>query len=325
MGVSRRQFLQTTASAAALAALQGAVPLRAESGSGGCPFRLSVINDEISQDFDHSCQVAAQDFGLHWIEVRAMWNTNISDLTDKQVAESLKILAKHKLRVTDIASPLFKVDWLGAPRSKARERRDQFHADADFKRQDAVLDHCIHLAKTFGTRRIRCFDFWRIDDPKPYRAAMNQKLREAAERCQKHGLILLLENEMSCNTATGAEAAQTLAAIPNSNFMLNWDPGNAAAAGETPYPNGYDLLPKHRIGHCHCKDVVRKPDGGYAWAPVGGGIIDWSGQLRALAAQGYHKAVSLETHWRGAGTPEASTRVSMQGLKTVLSKDGFRC
>lgn len=325
MEVSRRQFLQTTASAAALAALQSAVPLRAESSSGGCPFRLSVINDEISQDFDHSCQVAAQDFGLHWIELRAMWNTNISDLSDKQVEESLKILAKHKLRVTDIASPLFKVDWPGAPRSKARERRDQFHADADFKRQDAVLDRCIHLAKMFGTRRIRCFDFWRIDDPKPYRAAMNQKLREAAERCQKHGLILLLENEMSCNTATGTEAAQTLAAIPNSNFMLNWDPGNAAAAGEIPYPNGYDLLPKHRIGHCHCKDVVRKPDGGYAWAPVGGGIIDWTGQLRALAAQGYHKAVSLETHWRGGGTPEASTRISMQGLKTVLSKDGFRC
>lgn len=325
MRISRRQFLQTTASAAALAAMQAAVPLNAATKPHGCPFRLSVINDEISQDFDHSCQVAAQDFGLHWIELRAMWSTNISDLSDQQVAESRKILAKHKLRVTDIASPLFKVDWPGAPVSRKRERRDQFHAEADFKRQDAVLDRCIQLAKAFDTRRIRCFDFWRLDDPRPYRAAINKKLREAAERCEKHGLILLLENEMSCNTATGAEAAQTLAAIPNRNFMLNWDPGNAAAAGATPYPNGYDLLPKHRIGHCHCKDVVRKPDGGYAWAPVGSGIIDWAGQLRALAAQGYDKAVSLETHWRGAGTAEASSRISMKGLKAVLSKDGFSC
>ena len=40
--------------------------------------------------------------------------------------------------------------------------------------------------------------------------------------------------------------------------MLNWDPGNAAAAGEIPYPDGYNLLPKDRIGHCHCKDVVKK-------------------------------------------------------------------
>jgi hypothetical protein len=29
-------------------------------------------------------------------------------------------------------------------------------------------------------------------------------------------------------------------------LMLNWDPGNAAMAGETPYPSGYDLLPKDR-------------------------------------------------------------------------------
>lgn len=323
--VSRRQVLQGVASTAALAAIQNPQALLAEGISGTCPFHLSVINDEISQDFEHSCQVAAQEFNLSWIELRGMWNKNISDLNDKEVADSQKILARYKLRVTDIASPLFKVDWPGAPLSKNSERHDQFHASADFQKQDAVLARCIELAKAFNTNRIRCFDFWRLENPAPYRAAMNRKLQEAAEKCRQHGLILLLENEMSCNTATGAEAAKTLAAIPNSNFMLNWDPGNAAAAGETPYPNGYDLLPKQRIGHCHCKDVVRKPGGGYAWAPVGGGIIDWAGQFRALNAQGYHHAVSLETHWRGAGTPEASTRISMRGLKAVLKKDGFSC
>ncbi|MHB1858330.1 MAG: sugar phosphate isomerase/epimerase family protein, partial [Acidobacteriaceae bacterium] len=137
--------------------------------------------------------------------------------------------------------------------------------------------------------------------------------------------ILLLENEMSCNTATGEESAAVLRAIPNKNFMLNWDPGNAAALGSTPYPNGFDLLPEHRIGHCHCKDVVRKPGGGYAWAPVGAGIVDWVGQFRAFKRDGYHYAVSLETHWRGAGTPEASTRISMKGLKETLQKAGITC
>ncbi|WP_252263826.1 sugar phosphate isomerase/epimerase family protein [Paracidobacterium acidisoli] len=301
------------------------MPLFAEPALQTCPFRLSVINDEISQDFEHSCSVAAHDFGLSWIELRGMWNKNITDLSAKEVDESRKILEKYRLRVTDIASPLFKVDWPGAPLSSKGERRDQFHADADFKAQDGVLERSIELAKAFGTRRIRCFDFWRLDDQKPYRAAMNQKLREAAARCEKDGMILLLENEMSCNTATGAEAAETLAAVTNSNFMLNWDPGNAAAAGETPYPNGYKLLPKDRIGHCHCKDVVRKPGGGYEWAPVGGGIIDWRGQFRALAKQGYKEAVSLETHWRGAGTPEASTRISIKGLKQDLESDGLGC
>jgi hypothetical protein len=39
----------------------------------------------------------------------------------------------------------------------------------------------------------------------------------------------------------------------------------------------------------------------------------------------YPYAISLETHWRGAGTPEASTRVSMAGLKKVLAGAGVRC
>jgi len=79
--------------------------------------------------------------------------------------------------------------------------------------------------------------------------------------------------------------------------MLNWDPGNAAEHDEKPYPDGYDLLPKNRIGHCHCKDAIRKADGkGYAWAAMGRGIIDWVGQFKALKRDGYHFAVSLETH-----------------------------
>ncbi len=310
-----------------LAAIGSLLPrwLNADATDAKCPFRLAVINDEISPDFERACQVVSQEFGLGWIELRSMWNKNVTELSEKEIADSQKILAEHKLKVTDIASPLFKTDWPGAPRSSQSEARDQFHADFDASAQDKLLDKCIALAKTFGTDRIRCFDFWRLDHQKPYRAAINAKLQQAAERCEKAGLVLLLENEMSCNTATGEEAAAVLKAIPNQNFMLNWDPGNAAAIGSTPYPTGYDLLPKNRIGHCHCKDVVRKPDHKYDWAAVGDGIIDWVGQLQALQRDGFRYGLSLETHWRGAGTPEASTRASMHGLKNALTRAGISC
>lgn len=327
MNVSRRNFLYTAGTVATLAATGGAgyaFGQASATGSRKFPFRLAVINDEISPDFEHACKVASEDFKLQWIELRGMWGKNLIDLSPKEIEDSKAILAKYKLRVTDIASPLFKVDWPGAPLSKAAEHRDQFHAATDFKQQEEVLQKCITLAKSYGTDRIRCFDFWRLDDPKPFRAAMDQKLREAAVTCQKSGMILLLENEMSCNTATGPEAARTMSAITNSNFMLNWDPGNAGAAGEAkPFPDGYNLLPKHRIGHCHAKNVDRKPDGKFGWEPVGVGLVDWAGQLKALAADGYNKAVSLETHWRGAGTPEASTKVSMEQLKAALTKAGL--
>ena len=308
MSSSRREFLAGLASASALAAM----PLAAHAGPSTCPFRLSVINDEISPDFDHACSVAANDFGLQWIELRSMWKKNVTDLTDEEVDKSKEILAKYKLRVTDIASPLFKVNWPGAPQSKEGPPRDQFHADADFKHQDEVLNRCIELCKAFQTDRIRCFDFWRIEDQKPYRAAINDKLRAAAKVCAEHNLILLLENEPACNTATGPEAAELLKEIREPNFMLNWDPGNSATfAGDTPYPDDYKMLPKHRIGHCHCKDTLRPAGAHWEWAPVGGGIIDWVGQFKAFVRDGYHFAVSLETHWHG-GVPEPGSGMGVR-------------
>jgi sugar phosphate isomerase/epimerase len=327
MSLSRREFLESLAAASAMATLPcTSSSLTFDSVPASCPFRLSVINDEISQDFDHVCSVAARDLGLHWIELRSMWDKNVTDLDATQLAEAQRILKKYDLRVTDIASPLYKVDWPGAPR-KDGQQRDQFHAAGnDFGKQDALLEHCIELTRTFDTNRLRCFDFWRLDDQKPYRDGINAKLAQAAETCSKSNVILLLENEMSCNTATGEEAAAVLKAVPNQNFMLNWDPGNAGTfANETPFPNGYDLLPKDRIGHCHAKNVTRQPGGKYEWEPVGTGVVDWVGQLRALRRDGYHFAVSLETHWRGAGTPEASSRISMADLKKALAQSGAAC
>jgi sugar phosphate isomerase/epimerase len=330
MSISRRNFVAGLAGAGALVSAPHVIRAVAST----CPFRLSVINDEISPDFDHACSVAANDFGLSWIEIRSMWGKNVTDLNAEEVDRARGILEKYKLRVTDIASPLFKVHWPGAPMSKEGPHRDQFHADADFQQQGAVLQRCIELCKSFDTDRIRCFDFWRLEDQKPYRAAINDKLREAARTCAGHNLILLLENEMACNTGSGKEAIALLPEIPEHNFMLNWDPGNSATfPGDTPYPDDYKMLPKHRIGHCHCKDTIRKPDGKFEWAPVGGGIIDWVGQFRAFKHDGYHYAVSLETHWHGGVPPagsgmsvgEASSRTSMKGLKEALAKAGINC
>jgi len=290
------------------------------------PFRIAVINDELGQDFGRSCEVASREFGMEWIELRGMWNKNILKLDATEVAEARRILEKYKLRVTDIASPLFKVDWPGAPKSKFSPKGAQFNADFTYDQQGEVLERSIALAKAFQTDRVRCFDFWRLEDPSPYRAAINAKLLEAANTAGKQGIILILENEFACNTAIAAEAAQTLAAVQSPSFMVNWDPGNAAARGEIPYPAGYNLLPKNRIGHCHCKDIkaIAKPTDSKepGWAAMGAGVIDWVGQFGALKRDGYHYAVSLETHWRGAPTPEDSSRQSWAGMKEQLRKAG---
>ena len=111
---SRRSFLVGAAIAAATSA---AHPFPGLGQVANSPFRVAVINDEISADFDHVCYVVSHDFGLGWIELRSMWGKNTMDLSDDQIVQAQKILAKYNLRVTDIASPLFKTDWPGAPRS----------------------------------------------------------------------------------------------------------------------------------------------------------------------------------------------------------------
>jgi sugar phosphate isomerase/epimerase len=312
--LDRRQFLAGMVAMTAVNAASRSQPASDVSAKSS-PFRVSVINDEISQDFGRACEVASREFGMGWIELRSMWKKNIVSLDEKEVAEAQRILEKYQLRVTDIASPLFKVDWAGAPKSKFSTAND-FRANFGFEQQDEVLERAIAMAKAFKTDRVRCFDFWRLENQAPYRAAMNDKLRQAANQAGQKGITLVLENDSSNNTATGEEAAKVLEAVKSPYLMLNWDPGNAAASGETPFPNGYDLLPKERIGHCHCKDAVHKGHG-YEWAPMGSGIIDWAGQFKALKRDGYHFAVSLETHWR-QGSPEESSRKSWAGMKKLL-------
>jgi sugar phosphate isomerase/epimerase len=316
MKPTRREFLATASCAAAAFA----APIRAFAQMNS-PFKLSVITNEISEDFDHACSVAAKDFGMQWVELRTMWGKNIVDLNAEDISRVQAILAKYNLRVTDIASPLFKVDWPGAPRSKYSSQHDNFAANTESKKQDDVLNTCIELAKQFKTDKIRCFDFLRLDDVAPYRAAIDEKLRSACETARKQGIMLVIENEQSCNTATAPEAARTLAAVPP--LMLNWDPANAAYTGEVDaFPTGWALLPKDRIHHCHCKNTVRNAAGKMAWSPVDIGFIDWVAQFRALKQIGYHNAVSLETHWAGGGTPEASSRVSWAGMKKALGASG---
>src|SRR5512132_4279387 len=118
---SRRQFL----AGVGLVATGCAFPKALRASVVNSPFRIAVINDEISQDFERACAVAAE-FGMKWIELRGMRNKNIIDLDAKEIAESQRLLKKYDLRVTDIASPLFKVDWPGAPKSKFSPKRDQF-------------------------------------------------------------------------------------------------------------------------------------------------------------------------------------------------------
>jgi sugar phosphate isomerase/epimerase len=312
--ISRRTVL-TGLGAAAVA--RGAW-LRAAPAS----LQLSILTDEISQDFGHACEVASRDFGMGLVDLREAGGKNLMNWDAAHIAEVRKVVDRFNLRVACLATPIFKVDWPDAPKSPFSPKRDEFGASFTFAQQDELLERAFELAGQFRTDRIRVFDFWRLEDQKPHRAAIDEVVRKAVAKAGKRGLTLVLENEYACNTATGAEAGRLAAAIPDKALQITWDPGNAQFRDEVPFPGGYAAIPKGRIGHVHCKDAARRADGKWEWMAMGSGVIDWAGQFRALKADGYSHACTLETHWRGAGTPEASSRESFAGMKALLKKAG---
>ncbi len=53
--------------------------------------KVSVITDEIGQEFDRALDVALEHRVRH-VELRALWDTNVADLTPEQVARAKELL-----------------------------------------------------------------------------------------------------------------------------------------------------------------------------------------------------------------------------------------
>ncbi len=166
---------------------------------------------------------------------------------------------------------------------------------------------------------MRVFSYWRTVNPDACFEAVAHALEDLAEKAAKHNLIIGLENEHACNIATAAETARLLERVQHPNLGVVWDPANAYVSGESPFPEGYSLLPKHRIVHVHAKDCSldgHQPQ----WGPLGTRHIDWKGQIAALLKDGYPGYLSLETHWRGpAGNKLEGSRICGWNLRGLAS------
>src|SRR5262249_58441614 len=103
---------------------------------------------------------------------------------------------------------------------------------------------------------------------------------EASRRAK--GYRLAIENVGGAHVETGAQLAELLKHVKESNIGATWDPNNAGAANEQSYPDGFAKLDPARIFHVHLRDYKKGPDGKVGWAAVGEGEFDNTGQIRAL-------------------------------------------
>ncbi len=258
---------------------------------------IAAITDEFSPNLARTIPFM-REIGMTGAELRIVNGKNIMDLTTDELERAKNLLAEANLEVLSIASPLLKCVLPNAPETDSRFQHDIFASKHSFEDQPRLTEQAFRIAKLFGAKIVRVFSYWRTVQPERCFDAIVKALSELAAQGAAEGVIIGLENEHACNVGTAAESARVLAAVQHKNLQLVWDPANALVAGEVPFPDGYNLLPKERIVHVHAKDCHmegEKP----VWGPLGTRHVDWKGQIAALANDGYGGAISLETHWPG--------------------------
>lgn len=284
-------------------------------------FPLAAITDEFSPDLTAALD-AMQGVGMTGAELRLIGGRNVVEFSDDEVDEVRAAVEARGMRVIGVASPVLKCVLPDAPAIDTRFQQDVFGSSYTMADQPRLEERALRIAERSGARLVRVFSYWRTVDPAACFDRVCEALRRLAAKGAERGVIIGLENEPACNIATGAETAAVLSAVSHPNLQVIWDPANALVGGETPYPAGYSALPASRIAHVHAKDC-RVSDHTPTWGAVGEMDVDWQGQLRALARDGYRGWISLETHWRGPHDDkmEAST-ICGRNLKKLTAAFG---
>ena len=246
-------------------------------------FKLAVISDEISQDFQTVANVAAE-YKLDGIEIRSVWDKPPQSITDDDMLKMKDILGNAGIVIAGIASPFFKCDI-----DKDQERLDHIE----------ILKKCIKMAHFFDTRIVRGFTFWNTGQTDAYWGKILEYYREPAKIAELEGIIIGIENEPSTSVATAKLLEKFINDVDSNSVKAIWDPANEvhAEGGEKPFPNAYNRV-KPYMAHCHAKDAAPNEEGKIESVPVGTGVIDWKGQIKELLDHNYKGYLSLETHWR---------------------------
>ncbi len=264
--------------------------------------RLSAFADEISPDLDEQLAVLSLEH-IHFLDLRGVWNTNVLDLTDQQVARIKETLDAHGIGVAAIGSPIGKVP-----------------IDSSFDEHLHRFERAITLARALQTPYIRIFSFYPpahlkggsgAVNPADYRDEVLRRLREMTARARAAGVILLHENEKDIYGDTIDRCVDLLQSCDDTHFQAVLDPANFIQCGQTPYPD-------------HVKDA--RSDGSVVAA--GEGLTHWPELLQRLRADGYDGFLSLEPHLASAGKYQGFSgpdlfHLASQALQQMLQAMGW--
>ncbi|AZN43946.1 sugar phosphate isomerase/epimerase [Paenibacillus albus] len=280
--------------------------------------RLGVITDEVSSDIITALDFAAAN-GLKHVEIRSVDSRNVLALSDEEADRIRQETESRGLFISCIASPVFKCA-LDASRQVAEG--DRFNqAERSVAEHFAMLERAMELAERLGTNRIRIFSFWREEEPiERFEAEIVSHLTRAAKLAEERGMLLLLENEPSCNGGFAEEVARFASAVQSPALRVLWDPGNEQYGSRPCFPEGYAMV-RELLAHVHLKDVLLDAEGKPRAVPIGDGIVPYAEHFQALREDGYDGLFTIETHYiPEGGTAMEGTAMSLAGLNALLEQ-----
>lgn len=245
-------------------------------------FQLSVITDEVSQDLETAVSFA-REFGLSAVELRSVYERGPFAYTREDLGKIKALVKAAGLTVCCISAPFFKCD---------------LEDKGEIERHIEGLKYCMEYSHDLGCGLIRGFSFWAKGPLEGKEEAIAEQFQRPIELLKDAGMRLALEFDPSVYACNSEKLARLLSIIDSPQVAALWDPGNElyAPVPLQPYPYGYELL-KSRIAHIHLKDAVRDGKETIS-AAMCRGQVDYEGQFRALAEDGYEGYLSLETHHR---------------------------
>ncbi len=255
--------------------------------------RIALITDECTHDPFTAFELGRQ-WGIEHYEIRYAYRWRVPEgpaWVSDLVAAAVKA---YGVTVSAISPGLFKpvmrIDGTKVPLATDTPAEIRRHLDE-------LLPRFIEFADRLGTKTIVGFALPKAPDAMgPAPAIVIDSLAEAAERVQRAGMRLLIENGAGSWADTGAASRKIIEAVGSDALRINWDPANVTHGGfaEDPVTEGFPQVQPYTAG-VHVKDAVHLAGRGQ-WVMLGDGQVDWPSQLAALGAANYAGYLTVEPH-----------------------------
>ena len=285
--------------------------------------KLGVITDGISREFEHALSVM-NETGLEYAELQYLWEKEVGDLNDAEIAKAQSLLKAHEMKVSCISRHNFAGMLVG----------DTEVGDGNYNRHMDGLQRCIDMALELGTNVVRIMSFRRemilfgssgADYWVTSTGAWDKLLKlleSPVKLAEEKNINLVLETGNNAMVPSAWLGKKLINDIGSDRLRILWDPANSLYANEPTYPDGWEALKDGYIGHFHIKDAkVNMAHAHVEFCEMGKG--DMAPYLEPLANEmklnNYNGYISLESVYRpDGGSFEDGYRASLPKFKELF-------